>query len=81
MEYKKLYSQEEIQELLTWFKDNEAVLPQSVTLDEAQLIPDLRFTINQFGEMIKCNWKNPNFGAHIHLLFRIRDRVKEAMAE
>ncbi len=81
MEYKKLYSQEEIQDLLEWFKDNDAALPQSLVLDEAQAIPNLRFTINQFGEMIKYNWKNPNFGGHIHLLFRIRDKVKEAMAE
>ena len=78
MEYKKLYTEEEIREVETWFRERAGSLPASLEMGREMRIPDLRQTLDTYIENAKLHRENPTFSAQTFLLFRIRQKLEEA---
>ncbi len=77
VEYKKLYSEEEIRDLLQWFKERYDRLPESIALDEATRVVGMPDSARSLCEMVETNWENPTFGASIRHVFWLRERLIE----
>ena len=63
-EYKRLYTKEEIDDLLQWFAQRYDRLPE-------------RIALRRLCEMVETNCENPTFGACIRHVFRLRERLIE----
>ncbi len=77
MEYKKVYTPEELHEIKTWYQEHMEELPPSLELNAATNIKDLKKTIGAYFEMLNMHHENPTYGAQIHHLFKIRERLIE----
>lgn len=77
MEYKKLYSKEEISEVIQWFKNHYEQLPESIYLDKAAYIPDLKRTVRLYCELVVENMNNPTYSGQIRHIFLMREAIEE----
>lgn len=75
MEYKKVYTDEEIDELVSWFKGHMDQLPQSLNMGKGIVVPDLKHTVQLYINIVQRNKSNPVFAAQIYHLFNMRDAV------
>ena len=71
----KLYTHEELLELEEWFKKIE--LLESIQLDKAPYIPDLKDTINRLFVQAEINYENPKMQGAIYLLERLKAKLEE----
>lgn len=71
----KLYTHEELLELEEWFKQID--LPESIQLDKATYIPDLKDTINRLFVQAGINYENPKMQGAIYLLERLKAKLEE----
>ena len=71
----KLYTHEELLELEEWFKKID--LPESIQLDKATYIPDLKDTINRLFVQAEINYENPKMQGAIYLLERLKAKLEE----
>lgn len=76
MEFKKQYSDEEIEEIKKWFKDNEARLPQSLQLDSATYLPNFKKTLSYYIDIVDHLKTKETYAAQIHHLFKMRDAIE-----
>ncbi len=81
MEYKKVYSPEEINELIEWFRVNHDKLPDSIYINNGTFVKDVRFTTSHFHEIVASVGQKKSYGSHIRLFFLIRERVLELWEE
>ena len=79
--YKKLFSGEELREIYQWVKQHQGALPESLWLDDATYIPDLRTTAGHYLEIIELHRENPTYSGQIYQIFRIREKVEQLWAE
>ena len=77
MEYKKVYSPEEIQELIEWFRVNHDKLPDSIYINNGTFVKDVRFTTSHFHAIVAKVGEKKAYGSHIRLFFLIRERILE----
>jgi hypothetical protein len=77
MEYKKVYSLEEIQELIEWFRVNHDKLPDSIYINDGTFVKDVRFTASHFHKIAASVGEKKSYGAHIRLFFLLRERIIE----
>lgn len=77
MEYKKHYTDKEVQTLSAWFEQHMDKLPQSLQVDKATYMPDLRRTVRFYLDIMKEHKDNPTYAAQIFLLFKIREMLEE----
>ncbi len=75
MEYKKLYTKEEIKDLLLWFGERFDRLPESIRIDQATRVVGMPDTARRLCEMVEANWENPTFSAGIRQVFLLRERL------
>ena len=75
MEYKKIYSPEELNEIINWTKQNLHRMPKSLQLDAATFIPDLHATIEAYVDICQTHYNNPTYGAQIRHIFMMRDKM------
>ncbi len=75
MEYKKLYTKEEIKDLLQWFGERFDRLPESIRIDQATRVVGMPDTARRLCEMVEANWENPTFSAGIRQVFLLRERL------
>lgn len=75
----KLYTHEELLELEEWFKQID--LPESIQLDKATYIPDLKDTINRLFVQAEINYENPKMQGAIYLLERLKAKLEETTEE
>lgn len=73
----QLYTKEEVEELTNWLKAHEDKMPDSLELDQATKIPDLKKTYKLMSEMALESYERPGLKGHIQILFRIRKRLQE----
>lgn len=71
----KLYTHEELLELEEWFKQID--LPESIQLDKATYVPDLKDTINRLFVQAEINYENPKMQGAIYLLERLKAKLEE----
>lgn len=75
VEYKKHYSDEEINEVITWFQERMDRLPQSLDMGKGTMLPDLKRTVRLYFDIAELHKDNPTYAAQIHHLFKIRDAL------
>ncbi len=78
MEFKKQYTEKELNDLAQWFKSNLELLPASFKLDEATSYPDLHFTAGIIIEQATLLSKNATYSGLAHQYFLIRDKLIES---
>ncbi|MBM6865431.1 hypothetical protein H6A66_09660 [Bacteroides caecigallinarum] len=71
----KIYTREELAELEAWFKDIQ--LPESLQLDKATFIPDVRETLDRLVLQAEINCDNPKMQGPIYLLERLKAKLEE----
>lgn len=75
MEEIKIYTYEELMELIKWFDDK--TLPQSIQLDKATYIPDLKETLVKLAAQAEVGYNNPKTQGPIFLLERLKSKLEE----
>lgn len=82
MDYKRLFSQAEIEELLAWFEAHEANLPASLTVDNGSThIKDLKRTVALYRDIVSHHRENPTYSGQIFTLEKIRRAIEQGAAE
>lgn len=75
MEDLKLYTYEELTELFRWFDDK--ALPESIQLDRATYIPNLKDTLEKLKAQAEVGYENPKTQGPIFLLERLKSKLQE----
>ena len=79
MEYKAVYTQEEVAELLEWFEQHSDRLPESMALGVEMNIPDVRKTVEAYSRMARVHGEDRKngtscpFADHRHLVRACQD--------
>ena len=68
------YSEEEIKELIDWFKDKD--LPKSLRLDSGTFVPDVAKTVALLSEIVR-DTQNRTFETTADQLFKIKELSEE----
>lgn len=74
MEFPKIYTEDDVQELVAWYDGRE--LPESLVLSPSTAIPDLRKTVSLLLDVAKEHWANQNFAGYIIRLEEIRRKLE-----
>lgn len=77
MEYKKHFTDSELSALVAWFKERMDALPQSLHVDKATFIPDLKHTVRLYFDIVAQHKDNPTYAAQIYLLYKIQKVLVE----
>ena len=80
MEFKKHFSDDELKQLVGWFEEHMERLPDSLQLDRATFIKDLKHTVKLYFDVVKLHKDNPTYSGQIYLLYQIKACL-EAQAE
>lgn len=70
------FTKEQIEELIQWFRDHWKSVPESVVLDDATSIPNLRDTLPKLIECVKLSWYKYYFRGYVHTLYKIKEKIK-----
>ncbi len=73
MEYKRIHTKEEIDELASWFEQRK--FDQDIDLGSGLHIVELDKTLEQLIHLSKNNYDNPVFSGPITMLYRIKDEL------
>ncbi len=80
MEYKRIYSQEEVHELYEWFKDFKYEGP--IDIGHGQVIKNTKYTVSRIIMQTEGHIDNPTFSGMIHQLGIIKDElVRQGLAD
>lgn len=71
----KLYTREELHELEEWF--NNVQLPESIQLDKATFIPNVKDTLSRLILQAEINCDNPKMQGAIYILERLKAKLEE----
>ena len=71
----KIYTSEELGELLEWFNGRD--IPESIQLDKATYIPNLKDTLSRLIVQAEINRENPKMQGEIFLLERLKAKLEE----
>lgn len=76
MEYKKLFTKEELKEIVEWFESHWDKLPESLYMDKATYLSDFKRTVRLYYDIAKEHGENPTYSGQIFQLFKMRDAVE-----
>lgn len=74
MELPKVYTQEDIDEILEWYRTHE--LPDSLRLSNSTNFPDLKKSVEGLLSIAEKHWENQTFAGYIIRLEEIRRKVE-----
>lgn len=78
MEYKKLYTPEEVEEICQWLEQRRDQLPAALKLDEATSMQNLPDTVEKYLAVARLHQNNSTYSAQIYFLGRVQDRLLKA---
>ena len=81
MEYKKHFTDEELDGVLQWFETHWDDLPVSASLDKATVIKDFKHTVRLYFDIVNEHRNNPTNSGQIFQIFKMRDVAEQAMRE
>lgn len=81
MKFKKTYSEEEISEVISWFKAHEKEMPASLDLDAGTHIPDFPSTLEKYIIIARLHKDKPSHAGQVYTLFKMRDRVAQMLSK
>lgn len=76
MEYKKEYTQEELLELRSWYKEHLNELPASFRMSEFNYIEDLKDTAKTIIAILGKKGMGVAFSGHLYQFFVLRDKLE-----
>ena len=74
MEQVKIYSKEEIEEMKGWLQTHD--LPQSLQLDKATYISNVKETLESLFEQVDAAYNIPQLQGYANLLSRIKAKLE-----
>lgn len=74
MEYKKIYTKAELNEILAWAKAHENELPEEYDLAPGVHINSMHDFLFSMDAVIAQHAENPTYGANIRFLFMLREK-------
>ena len=77
MDYKSIFSKEELKELTDWFKERLDALPESLQVYDATFVRDLRQTVEYYLRLVELYHDKRTFSGQLYLLERIRKKLIE----
>ena len=77
MDYKSIFSKEELKELTDWFKERQDKLPETLQADDATFVKDLRQTVDYYLRLVELYHDKRAFSGQLYLLERIRKKLIE----
>ena len=75
MDYKSIFSKEELKELTDWFKERKDKLPETLQVDDATFVKDLRQTVDYYLRLVELYHDKRAFSGQLYLLERIRNKL------
>ena len=77
MDYKSIFSKEELNELTDWFNERKDKLPETLQVDDAIFVKDLRQTVDYYLRLVELYHDKRAFSGQLYLLERIRKKLIE----
>lgn len=77
MEYKTLYTPEEIAELSAWYRRHWKEIPDTLIMDKSIRFLNLKRTIESLFDVYELHSQHPTFSGHIYQLWKIQKRLQE----
>ena len=74
MDYKSIFSKEELKELTDWFKERKDKLPETLQVDDATFVKDLRQTVEYYLRLVELSHDNRTVSGQLYRLDRIRNK-------
>ena len=74
MDYKSIFSKEELKELTDWFKERLDALPESLHVDDATFVRDLRQSVEYYLRLVELYHDKRTYSGQLYLLERIRKK-------
>lgn len=81
MEYKKHYTDEELNAVKEWFNSHWELLPDSVQSEPGIFIKNLRHTVTLYYDIMDQHKDNPTYSAQILQVFKMKDAAEKVMRE
>lgn len=75
MEYKKIYSPEELKELAEWFKQNLDKFPDTISINSGTHVKNVRHTASIFQEIAAKVGHKKMYGGHMRQFFTLREQI------
>ena len=79
--FTKRFSEEDLESVKQWIRDNLETMPKSLQLNPATFIADLPLTASYYIDIIDLHKDNPTYAGQIYHAFQIRERVEQLRAE
>lgn len=76
MEYKRKISSQDMTEIISWFKDHEKDIPNSIQLDAATKIADVHKYISTLIEIYKLHHDIKAFNGQLYHLWVIKQKIE-----
>ena len=77
MDYKSIFSKEELNELTDWFNERKDKLPETLQVDDATFVKDLRQTVDYYLRLVELYHDKRAISGKLYLLERIRKKLIE----
>ncbi|MGN1240847.1 MAG: DUF6965 family protein [Alloprevotella sp.] len=77
MDYKSIFSKEELNELTDWFNERKDKLPETLQVDDATFVKDLHQTVDYYLRLVELYHDKRAFSGQLYLLERIRKKLIE----
>ena len=74
--YKKDYDEVFRDEHIQWFEERMDKLPESMHLDAAVYMPDLRLSVTNLIRTLRRNKTNATFSGYMETLLKIREKLE-----
>ena len=75
MDYKSIFSKEELNELTDWFNERKDRLPEKLQVDDAPFVKYLRQTVDYYLRLVELYHYKRAFSGQLYLLERIRKKL------
>ena len=79
--FTKRFSDEDLEDVKKWIRDNLETMPKSLQLNPSTFIADLPLTASYYIDIIDQHKENPTYAGQIYHAFQIRERVEQLRAE
>ena len=79
MEYKKHFTDQEIEEVCNWFKAHFDQLTETLQLDKATCIRNFKQTVELYFDICRQHKDNPTYSGQIFQFFKMKEYAEAQM--
>lgn len=81
MEYKKHFTDEELNAVKEWFNSHWDLLPESLSPEPGTFIKDFKHTLTLYYDIMEQHKNNPTYSAQIYQVFKMQVAAEKIMRE